>query len=501
MKAKVQSCLYIDSSSHHKGLTPPNNLFGNGIRILSCVSITYSTSKREYILQFRKAFDCYYYSLVAVLGSNIVSHIPSYGNRAIHLSITLSFLNMTATQRAVYIVGAKRTPFGTFGGKLKDVSAVQLGVIATRAAWDSIIGGASDRPMEDTVTACYYGNVIASGPDAAYLARHIALKSGMGANTSTALTLNRLCGSGFETVIQAYHAIQRNEAEVVLAGGTEQMSQAPLTVAGHKVRWGTPLGTGLALTDSLWDGLTDIHAGCPMGITAENLAQKYNITRAECDEFALRSQRLWGQAKDAGIFAAEMAPVTITSKKGDTIMDTDEHPRPDTDMGKVSKLKSVFIKDGVVTAANASGICDGAGSLIVASEEAVKQNGWTPLCRIAGTAVTGCDPTIMGIGPVQAIRNALAMANVQLSNVDHVEINEAFAAQFLACAKELELDYENKANLHGGAIALGHPLGASGSRITAHLAHQFAAKATNKYHLGAACIGGGQGIAVLLERC
>jgi acetyl-CoA acyltransferase 2 len=406
----------------------------------------------------------------------------------------------SGAQRAVYIVGAKRTPFGAFGGKLKDVSAVQLGVIASQAAWDSIIGNKSS--MESTVTECYYGNVIASGPDAAYLARHIALKSGMGNTTSTALTVNRLCGSGFETVIQAYHSIQRNEANVCLAGGTEQMSQAPLVVAGHKVRWGTALGTGLNLSDALWDGLTDIHAGCPMGITAENLAKKYNISRNECDEFALRSQRLWGEANQAGVFAAEMAPVTIPNKKsGDVIMDTDEHPRPDTNIDKVSKLKSVFTKDGVVTAANASGICDGAGSLIIASEEAVKENGWTPLCRIVSTAVTGCDPTIMGIGPVQAIRNVLSKADVALSNVDHVEINEAFAAQFLSCAKELELEYEHKANLHGGAIALGHPLGASGSRITAHLAHQFQSKPGNKYHLGAACIGGGQGIAVLLERC
>lgn len=400
--------------------------------------------------------------------------------------------------RAVYIVAAKRTPFGSFGGSLKDVSAVSLGVTATQAAWNSITGNTAT--MESAVTACYFGNVIAAGPDAAYLSRHVALKSGMG-HDSTALTVNRLCGSGFESVLQAVHAIQRDEAEVCVAGGTEQMSQAPLTVAGHKSRWGTPLGTGMQLTDSLWDGLTDIHAGCPMGITAENLAKKYNITREECDAFALRSQRLWGQAQAAGVFAAETAPVTITSKKGESLFETDEHPRPDSDLAKVSKLKSVFVKDGVVTAANASGICDGAGSIIVASEDAVKLHGWTPLCRIASTAVTGCDPTIMGIGPVNAIRNALAAADVSLADVPHVEINEAFAAQFLACAKELELDVEGTANLHGGAIALGHPLGASGSRITAHLAHQFQAKPQNKYHLGAACIGGGQGIAILLERC
>lgn len=403
-------------------------------------------------------------------------------------------MSSSIARRAVYIVAAKRTPFGAFGGSLKDVSAVELGVAATKAALSSIDLDPA------AVDSCFFGNVIGSGSDAAYTARHIALRAGCGIATP-ALTLNRLCGSGFETVIQAANSIQLGEAEICIAGGTEQMSQAPLTVSGTKVRWGTPLGTGLQLQDALWDGLTDIYAGTPMGVTAENLAAQYNISRAECDEYAVRSQQAWGAAHAAGVFGAELAPVTVSNKKkGEVVVDTDEHSRPETSVEKIGKLRAVFKKDGVVTAANASGICDGAGSILVASEEAVQKYNLTPLCRVVSTAVTGCDPTIMGIGPVQAIRNALSKAGLSLADMDHIEINEAFAAQFLACAKELDLDM-NKTNIHGGAISLGHPLGASGSRITAHLAHQFAAAAQNKYHVGAACIGGGQGIAVILERC
>lgn len=400
---------------------------------------------------------------------------------------------MSALARSVYIVAAKRTPFGAFGGSLKDVGAVELGVTATKAAL-------ATQDIDPTlITACYFGNVIGAGSDAAYTARHVALRSGCSVN-STALTLNRLCGSGFETVIQASNAIQLGNSHVCIAGGTEQMSQAPLQVMGTKVRWGTPLGTGMQLSDALWDGLTDAYANTPMGVTAENLAEQYGISRSDCDDFALRSQKLWASAHAAGVFQAELAPVTIASKKGETVIDTDEHPRPESTIEKLAKLRPVFKKDGVVTAANASGICDGAGSVIVASEEAVRQHNWTPLCRVVSYAVTGCDPKIMGIGPVQAIRDALVKANLTLADMDRIEINEAFAAQFLSCAKELGLDMSNS-NVHGGAIALGHPLGASGSRITAHLAHQFAVHPTHRYHVGAACIGGGQGIAVILERC
>jgi len=409
--------------------------------------------------------------------------------------IIISSSNMSTAARSVYLVAAKRTPFGAFGGALKTVSAVDLGVAATKAALaDAGLDAAT------AVKECFFGNVIAAGPDAAYLARHVALKSGC-AVTTPALTLNRLCGSGFETVAQAVHAVERSsDAQIVIAGGTEQMSAAPLQVSGVEARWGVALGKGLKLGDALWDGLTDAYAGTPMGVTAENLAQQYGITRQECDEYAVRSQQLWGQAHEAGVFKAELAPVTVPSKKGDIVVDTDEHPRPATTVEKIAKLKAVFQKDGVVTAANASGICDGAGSVLVASAAAVDQHALQPLCRVVATAVTGCDPTIMGIGPVEAIRQALQKANLKLEQMDRVEINEAFAAQFLACAKELELDMD-KCNIHGGAISLGHPLGASGSRITAHLAHSFQQNPEHQYYVGAACIGGGQGIAVILERC
>lgn len=219
----------------------------------------------------------------------------------------------------------------------------------------------------------------------------------------------------------------------------------------------------------------------------------------ECDAYAVRSQQKWGEAKKAGLFDYEMAPVEIKTKKGTKMLDTDEHPRPDTTVEQLAKLPPVFDKEGVVTAGGASGICDGSGSIIVASEEAVKEHNLTPLCRLVSYAAVGCDPKIMGIGPVPAIQMALQRANLSLSDVDRIEINEAFAAQVLACAKELNLDMD-KTNIHGGAISLGHPLGASGSRITAHLAHEFAYNQTSKIHVGAACIGGGQGIALVMER-
>jgi acetyl-CoA acyltransferase 2 len=392
----------------------------------------------------------------------------------------------------IYIVAAKRTAFGSFGGSLKSKTAVDLGVAATVAC------GIDPSIIE----SCIYGNVIASNNDAAYTARHIALRSGCSIETP-ALTINRLCGSGFETIVGAVKSILLDEHQVVLTGGTEQMSQAPLMVRGDKARFGVPLGHGLTLADALWDGLTDAYAGTPMGVTAENLGAKYGITRAECDAYAVQSQQRYSAALARGVFAAELAPVKITTKQqGGGMAETDflidEHHKPDTQLEKIAKLKPVFKKDGtgLVTAATASGICDGAGSIVVASQDAVDRFGLTPLCRIVATSVTGCDPTIMGIGPVSAIRNVLAVADLSLDDMDRVEINEAFAAQVLSCQKELELD-GNKLNINGGAIALGHPLGASGSRIAAHLAHD----KTSKYSIGSACIGGGQGIAVLFERC
>jgi len=390
----------------------------------------------------------------------------------------------------IFIVGAKRTPFGAFGGALSSISATKLGVTATIAA----LGDKIDPKLIDQV---YFGNVIQSSNDSAYLARHVALQSGCPIDTPS-LTINRLCGSGLETVIQAAKAIRCSEANIIVAGGTENMSMAPLAAYGHTVRSGTPLGKGLVLTDTLWEGLTDAHAGTPMGVTAENLAKDYDITREQVDAYALRSQELWKKANDNGVFRAEMAPTPYKDKRRkDAILDVDEHPRPSSTTETLAKLPPVF--GGVVTAANASGICDGAGSLVVASEMAAREHDLMPLCRVVSYAVTGCDPTRMGIGPVQAIRNALANANLTLADMDRIEINEAFASQVLACATELQLDMD-KLNIHGGAIALGHPLGASGSRILAHLAHGFAAEPNHKYVVGAACIGGGQGIAVVLER-
>jgi len=395
-------------------------------------------------------------------------------------------------QKQIFIVAAKRTPFGSFGGSLKKLTATDLATIATKSA---LAAGKIDPSIVDGV---FVGNVIQSSPDAAYLSRHVGLRSQVPQEVP-ALTINRLCGSGFETIIQGATAMQVGDANVTICGGTENMSAAPFQLDGNHSRWGVPLGNGIKMRDSLWDGLTDSLAGIPMGMTAENLAEKFSITRLECDEFAIRSQKTWAEAKKNGVFDSEIAPVEIDGKKGTKIVvDTDEHPRPDTLLEKLSGLKPVFKKNGVVTAANASGICDGAGSVILATKDAVIEHNLTPLARLVSYQVSGCDPTIMGIGPVPAIKGALEKAGLSLGDVDHIEINEAFAAQFLACAKELDLDM-TITNLNGGAISLGHPLAASGSRIIAHLANAFQ-RTSGKVHVGAACIGGGQGIAVVLEK-
>jgi acetyl-CoA acyltransferase 2 len=343
------------------------------------------------------------------------------------------------------------------------------------------------------------GNVIQSSLDACYLARHAALRSGAKVD-STAMTINRLCGSGFETVCMGAEAIETGRASVILAGGTENMSSAPMVIDGVTARFSPPpLGKGLKANDALWAGLTDSLSGTPMGITAENLGTKYGITRDQCDEYALRSQNLCQKAAEAGIFSTEIAPIKIKGKKGKfTNVDFDEAPRKGAKIEDFAKLKSVFVENGLVTAGSASGITDGAAALVVASEEVCKADNLTPLSRVVAFARTGCEPGLMGIGPVEAIRNTLKVANLTLQAVDIVEINEAFAAQYLACEKELGLDRE-KTNLNGGAISLGHPLGASGARILTHLTHELH-RTNKKYAIGAACIGGGQGIAVLLEK-
>lgn len=277
------------------------------------------------------------------------------------------------------------------------------------------------------------------------------------------------------------------------------MSQAPLVIDGLTARWGAALGAGMQAKDALWAGLTDSYTGTPMGITAENLAVKYNITRENCDEYALRSQQTWQAANAAGVFNAEIAPVEVKGKKGKESMHADEHPRHNASIADLAKLKPVFKENGTVTAGSASGICDGAASLVLAGEQSVKENHLKPLARVVAWNRVGCEPSEMGIGPVEAIRGALQAANLTLNDMDLIEINEAFAAQYLACEKALGLD-RSKSNVNGGAIALGHPLGASGSRILAHLTHALV-RTNKRYAVGAACIGGGQGIAVILEKC
>ncbi|CAH1785471.1 unnamed protein product [Owenia fusiformis] len=393
-----------------------------------------------------------------------------------------------ALSKGVFIVAAKRTPFGAFGGKLKDFTAVDLGAIAAGAALKA--GGINP----EIIDTCVVGSVGQNSPDAAYLGRHVALRNGVPVSTPC-LTVNRLCGSGFQAIVSATQDILTNDANVGIAGGSEHMSGAPFTLRG--ARFGTKLGQDLKLEDTLWATLTDLHIKTPMGITAENLAEKYNISREECDTFALQSQSRWKAAQDGGRFKEEMAPITIKSRKGEVVFEVDEHPKPETTMAQISKLPPVFKKGGTVNAGNASGICDGAGAVIVASEDAVKQHNLTPLVRIVGYHISGCDPSIMGIGPVPAITNLLQKTGKTLAEIDLVEINEAFAPQTIACAKELGIDM-SKLNVNGGAIALGHPVGCSGSRITAHLVAELK-RTASKYAIGSACIGGGQGIALLFE--
>ena len=393
-----------------------------------------------------------------------------------------------ALSRDIFIVAAKRTPFGTFGGKLKELSAIELGVVAAKAALEA---GKVDPAAVDHVV---FGNVAQTSADALYMARHIGLKAGVPIPVP-ALTVNRLCGSGFQAVVNGAQEILLGDAEIVLTGGTESMSQAPYAARG--IRFGIKLGKSPELEDTLWSSLYDPHAGCAMANTAENLAEKFGISREQCDEYGLRSQKLWGEAQQAGRFAAEMAPIELRGRKGTELFEVDEHPRPESTLEKMAKLPPVFKKDGTVTAGNASGICDGAGSLIVASGEAVKKHGLTPLARLVQWHVAGFDPTIMGIGPVPAIRGVLERSGLGLGEIDLVEINEAFAPQYLACEQELGLD-RHKTNVDGGAIALGHPLAASGARITAHLIHELRRR-KGRYGVGSACIGGGQGIAPVLE--
>jgi acetyl-CoA acetyltransferase family protein len=389
----------------------------------------------------------------------------------------------------VFLSGA-RTGFGGFGGALKDLTATDLGTVAAKAALGRSGVAATD------VDHVVVGNAMQTSADAAYIARHIGLRAGCRIETP-ALTVNRLCGSGFEAIVQGAQQIRLGESRVVLAAGTESMSQSPHVARG--LRWGTKLGVSPTLEDQLWQGLTDQQCGCPMGITAENLAVKYGISRADVDGFALRSQLAAKSAWESGAFAAELCPVPLPNRKTKQPEPwaADEHMRPETTLEGLAKLAPVFRKDGVVTAGNASGISDGAAACVLSSAEFAKERGLAPLGRLVAWGVAGVEPEIMGIGPAPAARQALARAGLTLAQMQRVEVNEAFAAQYLAVEKELGLAREIT-NVEGGAVALGHPLGASGARITVHLLHTLR-RIGKRYGLGSACIGGGQGIAVIVE--
>ncbi|RKO93970.1 Thiolase, N-terminal domain-containing protein [Blyttiomyces helicus] len=381
-------------------------------------------------------------------------------------------------------------PFGAFGGKLAGVGASELGGIASVAAIQQL-------PAGTKVDSVIYGNVLHTSGDAAFLARHVGHRAGLEIPVP-ALTINRLCGSGFQSIINGAQEIQLGEANVVLTGGTENMSQAPYALRG--ARAGTRYGVDLVLEDTLARGLVDTYPNTvPMGITGENLGKLYNISRQEVDEYALLSQQRFAAAQQAGRFDAEITPVEVKVRKGTETFSVDEHPRAKTTIESLAKLPSVFIKNtGLVTAGNASGICDGAASVVVAGEDVVKSQGLKPLARIVSWFYAGVDPNIMGIGPVPAIKGALKRAGLTLKDMSLVEVNEAFGVQYLAVEKELGLD-RSITNTNGGAIAVGHPLGASGARIMSHLTYELH-RTQGRYAVGSACIGGGQGIAIVIER-
>ena len=396
---------------------------------------------------------------------------------------------MVMTNDIVFL-SARRTAMGTFGGSLKDFSANQLGAIAARAAIESA------RIQPDVIGHVVFGNALQTSSDAIYLARHIGLQAGVPIETP-ALTLNRLCGSGFQAIASAAQEIMLGDCDVALCGGAESMSQAPHIVRG--ARWGElRLGeAGGYFEDLLWAALTDTQCNLSMAQTAEKLAEQYKVTREEADEAAYNSQQRAKAAWDAGRFDEEVVPVTIKTRKGETAFTSDEHMRPETTREALAGLRPYFKKDGLVTAGNASGIGDGAAALVISSATWAQQNGVKPIARLVSWGVAGVPPDIMGIGPAPASRKALEKAGLTLDQMDLVEVNEAFAPQFVAVAKELELDL-NKTNVDGGAIALTHPLAASGARITTHLIHELRRRGA-RYGLGSACIGGGQGMAVVVE--
>jgi len=397
-------------------------------------------------------------------------------------------VNYDIRTRDIVILSAVRSAIGTMGGALKDLTATDIAVPTAKAALER--AGVSP----DQVGHVVYGNVLQTANDAIYLPRHIGLKVGIPQEVP-ALAVNRLCGSGFQAVVTAAEQILTGQADVVLAGGTENMSMAPHVIYG--LRDGQKFGKPPKMQDLLFECLVDSYSKTPMAVTAENLAKKYGITREEVDAYALLSQRRWKEAQDAGRFADEIAPITLKTRKGEVQFAVDEHPRPETTLEALAKLQPVFDKDGLVTAGNASGIGDGAASLVVADAEWANAKGLKPIARLVSWGVAGVDPKLMGIGPAPASRKALERAGLGLDHMSLVEVNEAFAPQYIAVEKELGLD-RSITNVNGGAIALAHPLAMSGARITTSTIHELRRRKEH-YGLVSACIGGGQGIALVIE--
>ena len=388
----------------------------------------------------------------------------------------------------VVIVGAARTPIGTFGGAFKDDSAVELGATVVREA----VTRAAVRPdqVDEVVLGCVLPAGLGMNP-----ARQAAIKGGL-PDSVPATTLNKVCGSGLESVMRAAQAIRAGDSEIVVAGGTENMSRAPYLLPG--ARWGERLGDGTVLDHMIHEGLTDAFHDIHMGVTAENLVERYGISRVDQDALAAESQRRAAAAMEAGAFEDEIVPVLVAGKKGTTRVDTDEHPRPGTTAESLARLKPAFKADGTVTAGNASGINDGAAALVVARAERAERLGTKPMARIVSYASAAVDPRVMGIGPVPAVRKALERAALSAERIELFELNEAFAAQSLAVLRELGLD-PAKVNVNGGAIALGHPIGASGARVLVTLLYALRARSL-RYGLAGLCIGGGQGVAMVVER-
>ena len=390
-------------------------------------------------------------------------------------------------QKTIMIMGGARTPMAEYCGQFKEISATDLAVVAAKAALERT--GTAPEEIDHTIM----GNVVQGGGDAIYSSRHVALRAGVPIDRP-ALTVNRLCGSGIQAIVSGAQMIQLGEAKKVLAGGMESMSQAPFVIPG--ARWGLRLGTA-ALTDMLMTSLYDTYCGLYMAQTAERVAAKYGISRQDQDEFAVLSQQRAAAARAAGRHKDEIQPVEIKTRKGVEQFASDDHVKGDTTVEVLGRLKPAFGKDGSVTGGNASGIVDAGAAVVITDEAAAAKSKATPLGRIVSWGIAGVEPAEMGLGPVPATKQALEKAGLKLADMDLIELNEAFAAQYLGVEKELGLDRE-KTNVNGGAIALGHPLGATGTRLVLTLLLELRRR-RGKYGLATACIGGGQGIAMVVE--